>query len=117
MARHNDDYYRRRRIAEDKIAAEGLMPDEPFVTGAVRLALHEQLIREHMPPAGDAYVYEAPTSREPYEPTDEQLAAAMGRPGPPLDPLKRFEAMAGAIGDEMAEADRVRRGEPADETG
>ncbi len=111
---HNAEYQRRRKIAEDKIAAEGLMPEEPFVTGPVRLALHEQLVREHMPPAGDAYVYTEP-ERQP-EPTDAEVAAALRRPRPLQDPLKRFEAMADAIGDEMAEADRVRRGEPADET-
>lgn len=111
MNAHDHDYFRRRAVAEGIVERDGLMPD--FLTGAARLAMFEQLVGEHMPPAADRpYAHQA-RGREP-SPTDAQVAAAIGRPAPVSDPVARATSMQQAIDDDMAAADRVRRGEPGD---
>lgn len=101
----NSHYLRRRREAEEKIAREGLMPDDPLIVGSVRVALFEDLIVRHLPP-------EQPHTHEPdppaAAPTAAQIASAMNKPVV-RDELTRRRAMENAIGAEMAAA----RGETA----
>ncbi len=103
----NSAYLRRRRAAEEKIAAENLMPDDPFVVGSVRVALYEKLVTEHMT-AEQPLTLEDDKPPTPH-PTAAQVARAVGSPTPMRDTVARQQAMADAIGDEMAAA----RGETA----
>ncbi len=85
------------------------MPDDPFITGEVQVGIYEGLVHEHMPPPGEAYVYEEP-ERQP-EPTADEVAAVMGRPVPRQDDLTLKQSIQAAIGADTAKADRERRGE------
>ncbi|MGI8623109.1 MAG: hypothetical protein ACR2NB_06405 [Solirubrobacteraceae bacterium] len=96
----NSDYLRRRREAEEKIAREGLMPDDPFIVGSVRVALFEKLVAENLMPS-EPVVRDEP--KPPAAPTAAQIASAMNKPVV-RDDLTRRRAMQDAIGAEMAAA-------------
>lgn len=109
------DYFRRRKIAEETLERDGVMPD--FLTGVARVGMYEQLVNERMPPpASDApFTYQAPAREQ--DPTPAQVALAVGQPDRDRGAVERMTAMQEAIGAEMAAADRVRRGEPEPEDG
>ncbi len=111
MSQHDHDYWRRRKIAEDKIAHEALMPEDSFVVGAVRLHLYEKLVREHMPPPADEPAVYQSAPLQPM-PTSAQVASVMGKPTAIRDDLTRMREMDAGIAADMQAAERRRLGEP-----